>query len=423
VPAPASPGPPPPPAGPPAEAPPAAPTAPAGRVALVVGTTTGGTGAHVRMLAAGFAGRGIDVSVLGPSSADALFGFGRVTGVTFSPVEFSDRPRLGDVAAVLRLRRLLGRAATPTERRRLPPDGTADDKSAGPDVVHAHGLRAGALTVIALAGRRRRAPGGQRPRLVVTVHNAPPVGGGARGAVYRLLEHVVAHGADLVLCVSPDLEARMRAAGMRRVGPAIVAAADPAPKPASSQASLSSGQADPARPVVLAVGRLAAQKDFGTLLEAAARWRDLAPLPLLKIAGDGPLAGELRARAASLGVDAEFLGHRDDVADLLAAATVFVLPSRWEGQPLVLQEALRAGAAIVATGVGGIPNLVGDDAAVLVQSADAQALADAVHAILRRPPLAARLRAAAAARGAALPTAADAVAAALAAYARIGNVA
>jgi glycosyltransferase involved in cell wall biosynthesis len=88
-----------------------------------------------------------------------------------------------------------------------------------------------------------------------------------------------------------------------------------------------------------------------------------------------------------------------------------------------LQEALRAGAAIVATGVGGIPNLVGDDAAVLVQSADAQALADAVHAILSRPPLAARLRAAAAARGAALPTAADAVAAALAAYARIGNVA
>jgi glycosyltransferase involved in cell wall biosynthesis len=249
------------------------------------------------MLAAGFAGRGIDVSVLGPSSADALFGFGRVAGVTFSPVEFSDRPRLGDVAAVLRLRRLLGRAATPTKRHRFPPDGTDDDKAAVPDVVHAHGLRAGALTVIASAGRRRRTGGGRRPRLVVTAHNAPPVGGGTRGAVYRLLERVVARGADLVLCVSPDLEARMRAAGARRVGPAIVAA-DPAPKQASSQASLSSGQADPARPVVLAVGRLSAQKDFGTLLEAAARWRDLAPLPLLKIAGDGPLAGELRPRAA-----------------------------------------------------------------------------------------------------------------------------
>jgi len=61
------------------------------RVALVVGTTAGGTGTHVRMLAAGFAERGSDVSVLGPSSADAAFGFGAVAGVTFSPVEFGDR--------------------------------------------------------------------------------------------------------------------------------------------------------------------------------------------------------------------------------------------------------------------------------------------------------------------------------------------
>jgi glycosyltransferase involved in cell wall biosynthesis len=85
---------------------------------------------------------------------------------------------------------------------------------------------------------------------------------------------------------------------------------------------------------------------------------------------------------------------------------------------LILQEALRAGAAIVATRVGGIPDLVGDDAAVLIRPGDAQALAVAVRAVLADPPLAARLRAAAAVRGAALPTAADAVAAALAAYAQ-----
>ena len=131
------------------------------------------------MLATGLAGRGIDVSVFGPPSADAAFGFGAAAGVGFSPVEFGDRPRLGDVAAVLRLRRLLGH-------------GSAAAKS---DVVHAHGLRAGALTVLALAGLRHRA----RPRLVVTVHNGPPAGGGARSVVYRLLERVVARGADLVL--------------------------------------------------------------------------------------------------------------------------------------------------------------------------------------------------------------------------------
>jgi glycosyltransferase involved in cell wall biosynthesis len=386
------------------------------RVALVVGTTTGGTGAHVRMLAAGFAGRGIAVSVLGPSSADAAFGFGAVAGVTFSAVEFGDRPAAGDAAAVLRLRRLLG---------------------SRPDVVHAHGLRAGALAVLAIDGlpgrgrgrlRRRR-----RARLVVTAHNAPPVGRGARLAVYRLLERVVARGADLVLCVSADLEARMRSAGASRVGRAIVPAVDPEAPPAVGQASSSNVDSGPAptripdggafpgatgRPVVLAAGRLAEQKDFGTLLEAAARWRDLDPPPLLAIAGDGPLAVELRARAASLGVDPAFLGHRDDVPDLLAGATVFVLPSRWEGQPGVLQEALRAGAAIVATRVGGIPDLVGEDAAVLVAPGDGPALAAAVRAVLADPPLAARLRAAAAVRGAALPTAADAIAAALAAYAR-----
>ena len=117
-------------------------------------------------------------------------------------------------------------------------------------------------------------------------------------------------------------------------------------------------------------------------------------------------------------MDATFLGHRDDVADLLAAAAVFVLPSRWEGQPLILQEALRAGAAIVATRVGGIPDLVGEDAALLVAPGDAPALAAAVSAVLTDVALASRLRTAASRRGAALPTADDAVAAALAAYAQ-----
>ena len=393
------------------------------------------------MLATGFALRGIGVSVFGPASADATFGFGALAGVTFSPVEFGDRPRLGDLIAVLRLRRLLCFPAVPVTA----PDVAGGSGAAGgaqrPDLAHAHGLRAGALTVLALAGLRGRE---RRPGLVVTVHNAPPVGRGARVVVYRLLERVVARGADLVLCVSPDLEARMRSAGAQRVGRAVVPAGEngpgpsadpgvppavgPAPSTADSAPVVTStpdGDFAPAttpfgsaagRPVVLAVGRLAGQKDFGTLLEAAARWPDLDPPPLLVIAGDGPLAGELRAQAVSLGVDAEFLGHRGDVPDLLAGATVFVLPSRWEGQPFVLQEALRAGAAIVATRVGGIPDLAGEDAAVLVMPGDAPALAAAVRAVLTDPPLAARLRAAAAIRGAALPTAADAIAAALAAY-------
>ena len=267
----------------------------------------------------------------------------------------------------------------------------------------------------------------------MTVHNAPSGGGVAR-LVYRVLERVVARNADLVLCVSPDLERRMLAAGARRAERAVIAAPDPVPGAAAPSAIAPSAIApaaiapapvapaavDPAgRPVVLAVGRHARQKGLDVLVEAAAAWRDLDPAPLVVIAGDGPLTGELRAQAAELGVDVRFPGRRDDVPALLRAAAVFVLPSRWEGQPLVLQEALRAGIPVVATLVGGVPGLTGEDAAVLVPGADARALAAAVRSVLTDAPLAARLRAAAAVRAATLPSETDAVSAALTAYASV----
>jgi glycosyltransferase involved in cell wall biosynthesis len=373
------------------------------RVTLVLGTVAGGTGAHVKMLATGLVSRGVGVSVAGPSSADTRFSFSRVPSVAFSAVGIAARPRAGDVVSVLRLRKLLLRAAA---------------GGPGGHVAHAHGMRAGALTVLA----RSLVPGPRRPGIVVTVHNAPP-DGGVSVLVYRVLERVVARGADLVLCVSPDLERRMRAAGARRVERAVIAAPEAARGPAAVR--VAPGPVAPAsiapagRPVVLAVGRLAAQKGFGVLLEAAAGWRDLDPAPLVAVAGDGPLAGELRASAAGLGLDALFLGRRDDVPALLAAAAVFVLPSMWEGQPLVLQEALRAGVPVVATRVGGVSCLTGEDAAVLVPCGDPRALAAAVRSVLTDAPLAARLKTAAAVRAATLPSEADAVSAALSACASV----
>ena len=382
------------------------------RIAYVLGATAGGTGRHVAMLAAGCAGRGLTVSTFGPAAAGPLL----APGSSFAPVEIADRPRPGhDLAAILRLRGLLA--------------------AARPDVVHAHGLRAGAAAAAAIAlllpvrrgsasrgsarrGPASRGPASRGPALLVTVHNAPPDGALA-AAVYRALELVVARRATAVLAVSPDLAARMRRRGAADVGPAIVPAPVMArPSAAQIEQAVADIGADGA-PVVLAVGRLAAQKGFSALLDAAASWQDRRPRPLLALAGAGPLAGPLAVRARGQGLAARFLGQRDDVPALLQAADVVVVPSRWEGQPLIVQEAMRAGRPLVASRAGGIPGLTGEDAALLVAPLDPGQLAAAVLAVIGDRALARRLGAAALARAAAFPSESDAVNAVIAVYDRL----
>jgi glycosyltransferase involved in cell wall biosynthesis len=169
----------------------------------------------------------------------------------------------------------------------------------------------------------------------------------------------------------------------------------------------------------LAAGRLAAQKGFGVLIDAAVRWQGRDPAPMLAIAGEGPLADELAARARAAGVPVRFLGRRGDVPALMAAADVVVVPSLWEGQPLVVQEALRAGRPVVASRTGGIPELTGDEGALLVPPGDATALAQAVLSVLDDPAGAARLAAAATERARTLPGAGDVVDSVAALYERL----
>jgi glycosyltransferase involved in cell wall biosynthesis len=361
------------------------------RVAEVIGTTSGGTGSHVAMLASGIQEQGLTATVLGPPAARSQFPPG---AVAFIAVDIGDRPRpVADAAAIVSLRRRLVQAA--------------------PDVVHAHGLRAGALAAVALGCCARRPPA-----LLVTVHNAAPSGRPA-AAVYRLLELIVARRAAAVLCASGDLAARMRGLGAREVGQAVVAV--PEPRPPSDEA-VSKARADigaAGRPVLLAAGRLAPQKGFGVLLDAASAWQARKPPPVVAIAGAGPLAAELSARATAARLEVVFLGQRDDIPALLAAADVVVVPSWWEARALIVQEALRAGKPIVATRVGGIPDLTGEDGAVLVPPGDPGLLAAALLSVLDDHALAARLGASALARAQALPSEADAVTAAVSAYQRL----
>jgi glycosyltransferase involved in cell wall biosynthesis len=105
------------------------------------------------------------------------------------------------------------------------------------------------------------------------------------------------------------------------------------------------------------------------------------------------------------------------VPELLATADVAVVPSVWEGQPLIVQEVLRAGRPLVATRVGGIPGLVGD-AALLVPPGDAGALGEAVLRVLDDRGLAGRLASSASERARRLPTEEDAIDQLTSVYAR-----
>jgi glycosyltransferase involved in cell wall biosynthesis len=219
-----------------------------------------------------------------------------------------------------------------------------------------------------------------------------------------------------VLCASQDLVDRMRGLGATGAQQFDVPASLPAPPSAAAVAQAAADIGAGGRPVVLAVGRLTEQKGFDVLVAAAARWREVQPAPRTVIAGDGPMFVQLAAQIRQSGADVLLLGAREDVPALLATADVFVLSSRWEARALVLQEAMRAGRAIVATAAGGTPGLTGNDAAVLVPAGDDAALAAAVLAVLADPSVAAGLGLAARARAATFPSPEDAVRQALALY-------
>ncbi|WP_341360699.1 glycosyltransferase [Georgenia sp. M64] len=375
------------------------------RVLQVTGSSAGGVARHAReissLLAAGSRPLGTlpapgeqEVRVLLAGPADVLApladdGTRGARAVRTREVEIADRPRAQDLAAVAALRRLAGDA----------------------DVVHAHGLRAGALTVLAM---RALSP---RPRLVVTVHNLP-VGGPRVRAVAAVLERLVARGADVVLGVSGDLVQRMRDRGARQVeralvpAPARVATGDVDAAELRSSLGLAEGER-----LVLTVARLAPQKGLDLLVDAAAlldgrdggpadggRGRHAAGTHSWRwvVVGDGPLRARLTDRVRDAGLPVVLAGRREDVPELLAAADVVVSTATWEGQPIAVQEALRAGAPVVATDVGGTREVTGD-AAVLVPAGDAAALAAGVAEVLADPTRARALRAAARSRAATLP--------------------
>lgn len=346
------------------------------RVLQVLGSSAGGVARHVAQITAAARAAGVDARVAGPAALRTQIVGDEARPGRYADLAITDRPGMADLAVAARLRQL----------------------ARGADVVHAHGLRAGAFAVLAA----RTLP--HRPAVLVTLHNLP-VGPGVVRAVARVLEVIVARGADAVLGVSGDLVARARARGARDTERALV------PAPPRAQPVLTAGQmrerlgVAPTAALLVTVARLAPQKGLDLLVDTAGLLQDGPQAVHWVVAGDGPLLAGLREQVQREELPVEFLGRRDDVADLLAAADVVVSTAYWEGQPLGVQEALAAGAAVVATDVGGTREVTGAAAVLVPPHADA--LARAVRALLADPGRRADLSTAARAQAATLPTLGD----------------
>jgi glycosyltransferase involved in cell wall biosynthesis len=240
-----------------------------------------------------------------------------------------------------------------------------------PDIVHTHGSRAD--IVGGLAARR----GGTKH--VSTVHGF--TGGGLRNRLYEFRQRWALRSADAVIAVSSPLVERLASAGLARqrihlVPNGYLAAGKLLERRAARD--LLSLPAD--TPIIGWVGRLSLEKGADVMIEALAlsdqSWR-------LSIIGDGPQSDVLRARARDLGVANRISWHGSvaDAALLLRAFDVFVLSSRTEGTPIILFEAMHAGIPIVATSVGGVPDVISAAHAVLVPPENPRLIADAIDHI------------------------------------------
>ena len=253
----------------------------------------------------------------------------------------------------------------------------------GPALLHIHGFKA-ALPGLA-AARWAGVP------VLITIHNSPAHRvASCLPAAAKVLGLHKAH----CIAVSEALARELAALGIPRQQISLIHnGIDPDPY----------GEAAPGRAarrraggeiVVGTAARFAPQKGLPYFLQAAAALAPLFPGMRFLVIGDGPARPALERQALQLGLAGRlsFCGYCSDMPRRLAGMDIFVLPSLTEGFPLVLLEAAAAGCAVVASAVGGIPEVItGGVQGLLVPPADGVALARAVAALARDPARARRL--------------------------------
>jgi glycosyltransferase involved in cell wall biosynthesis len=322
----------------------------------------GGAESVVRALAAGHLALGHEVSVAAllqadqPAEHDFLVSLAEA-GVPVRAVRYSTRAYMKECREVLALLRDLR-----------------------PDLVHFHGARA----VVLHGGTARRL---RIPKLV-TVHGF--TGGGLRVRFYDGLHRFALRRFEAVVAVSYPLEKFLA----RHLAPTRLVCIPNAWSPRSPVLPTTSARALLGLPIagfqIGWIGRLEPEKGADVLIEALVYLRDL-PWHATLI-GAGSEGTGLQKKVADLGLQdrIRFAGAIPDAARLCGAFDVIALSSRTEGTPIVLFEAMAASVPIVATAVGGIPDVVGNSSALLVPPEDPRHLAEALRAALldRRAALA-----------------------------------
>lgn len=242
-----------------------------------------------------------------------------------------------------------------------------------PDLVHSHGYRSDVLAG-PVAGRL------SIPR-ISTVHGF--TGGDWKNRIYEYLQVRAWRRYEKVVAVSAPLERWLRSAGLRNDQVALVPNAyAPAPVLPRGEARrvLGLGESE----IVLGwIGRLSREKGLDVLLDALPR----LPAPALSVLGEGRERASLQQQAGRLGIAGRIRWHGmvPRAAALYRAFDVFVLSSRTEGTPISLFEAMAAGVPVVATRVGGVPDVITESEARLVTSESPEALAEAIEATVSQP--------------------------------------
>jgi glycosyltransferase involved in cell wall biosynthesis len=249
-----------------------------------------------------------------------------------------------------------------------------------PDILHASSSKAGVL------GRLAAALAGV-PIRIFTVHGwAFTAHSGAAARLYRSADRLVRRLTTVTVCVAEHERAMGLAARTCSAARTIVI-----PNAIDANA-VPRARHDRSIPLLVAVGRLKAPKDFLTLVRAVA----LLPQESCEclIVGEGPERAQLEAEIERLQLRdrVTLAGERSDVPELLAGADVFVLSSDSEGMPISVLEAMAAGLPVVASRVGGVPELVLDgETGLLVGPGNPEGLAGALRRLLADPQLRRRL--------------------------------